>query len=172
MAQKKQEWQIIHLSYHEVPCILLQTEESTKGITLENAGGFVLFTQLWCTEGQETFPGPQNPSAQRISPLQHCSPHRNATGFSGQSPWEKMRNKPQAMLPGVCKSTRMNSVPYFGRKGHGILALVDLRAPSHMHTLSIKGRVFSLPRNAISLWVLISSWTCKRFDPRRFTSHA
>lgn len=114
------------------------------------------------------------PSTQRILPLGHCSPRRNTTGFSGISPWGKKweTNTRQCCLMSCHKGTRINSVAYLGGKGCGSLALVDLlREPRHMHIHSIKSCFFSLPRNAIFLWVLINYWTYERFDPRQFTSH-
>lgn len=177
MAQKKRKWQRIHLNNHEVPCILLQTKESTKGITP---------VKCWwvCTVHPTLVHWRSGDLPQPPEPMDFVHLHKGShlcntvalTGIPQASlaclHGEKMRNKHQAMLPDVCKGARINSVPYLGGKSHGILVLVDLLGePSHMHTLSIKSCIFSLPRNAIFLWVLISYWTCKRFDPRQFTSH-
>lgn len=84
---------------------------------------------------------------------------------------EKMRNKHWEMLPDGYKGTRINSAAYLGEKGHGSLALVDLREPSHMHAHLIRSCFFSLPRNAVFLCVFVNYWTYERFDPRQFTSH-
>lgn len=42
------------------PVSFCKQNKAQREKPLKNAGDFALFTQLWCTEGQETFPSPHN----------------------------------------------------------------------------------------------------------------
>lgn len=61
-------------------------------------------------------------------------------------------------------------------KGQESLVLGPLvREPSHTHTHLGRGIIalglFSLPKSASFLWMLVSHWTYERFGPEQFVSH-